>query len=77
MFPVQTLRLCALAQDTPVFLVTSNTSGRAKKAHTFARVEDVALCPNFGLAVIRQFALQIAAQVNIRLNVLNVSPFLN
>jgi hypothetical protein len=29
-------------------------SGRAKKAHTLARVEDVALCPSqdFGLAVI-------------------------
>jgi len=32
----------------------SNTSGRTKKAHAFARVEDVALCPSqdFGLALI-------------------------
>jgi hypothetical protein len=37
-----------------ITVITSNTSGRAKKAHAFARVEDVALCPSqdFGLAVI-------------------------
>lgn len=46
--------LGAFAGDTRDFLVATNTSGRAKKAHAFARVEDVALCPSqdFGLAVI-------------------------
>jgi hypothetical protein len=49
-----TLRLSAFAGDTPDSLVAANTSGRAKKAHAFARVEDVALCPSqdVGLAVI-------------------------
>ena len=46
--------LGALARDTPDSLFAANTLGRAKKAHAFARVEDVALCPSkdFGLAVI-------------------------
>jgi hypothetical protein len=49
-----TLRLGVFAGDTPDSLVASDTSGRAKKAHAFARVENVALCPSqdFGFAVI-------------------------
>jgi hypothetical protein len=37
-----------------ITVIASNTSGRAKKAHAFTRVEDVALCPSqdFGFAVI-------------------------
>jgi hypothetical protein len=48
------LRLGAFAGDTPDSLVASNTSGRAKNAHAFARIEDVTLCPSqdFALAVI-------------------------
>ena len=41
-----TLRLGVFAGDTPDSLVASDTSGRTKKAHAFARVEDVALCPS-------------------------------
>ena len=41
-----TLRLGAFAGDTPDSLVTANTSGGAKNAHAFARVEDVTLCPS-------------------------------
>jgi len=49
-----TLRLGAFAGNTPDSLVAANPSGRTKKAHAFARVEDVALCPSqdFGLAVL-------------------------
>jgi hypothetical protein len=49
-----TLRLGAFAGDTPDSLVAANTSGKVKKAHAFARVEDAELCPrqDFGLAVI-------------------------
>ena len=43
-------------QPGPAYItvIAANTSGRAKKAHAFARIEDVALCPSqdFGLAVI-------------------------
>src|SRR5215510_12551594 len=44
----------AFAGDIPDSLVAANASGRAKKAHAFARVEDVALRPSqdFGLAVV-------------------------
>ena len=41
-----TLRLGAFAGDTPDSLVTANTSGGAKNAHAFARVENVTLCPS-------------------------------
>ena len=41
-----TLRLGAFAGNTPDSLVAANTSGRAKNAHAFARVEDVTLCPS-------------------------------
>ena len=48
------LTLARFAGEGRVRVTASNPSGRTKKAHAFARVEDVALCPSqdFGLAVI-------------------------